>query len=247
MPYLCRRLQKYSNRKSPNKTEVKLTSQTTHPDYTTLVDPLCYAKRVKNKHYVSPSFRRREGAGGELNSGLFWLTNINYLLPMRHNLEQTLLDKITDTPALTQKIKAWQAEGKKIVFTNGVFDLLHLGHITYMAKAAELGDKLVIGLNSDASVKRLKGESRPVNDQSNRAALLAALFFIDGIVIFEDDTPRDLIATLLPDVLVKGADYTVDQIAGAKEVLANGGVVKTISLVEGYSSTSIINKIRGQK
>lgn len=166
---------------------------------------------------------------------------------MRHNLEQTLLDKITDTPALTQKIKAWQAEGKKIVFTNGVFDLLHLGHITYMAKAAELGDKLVIGLNSDASVKRLKGESRPVNDQSNRAALLAALFFIDGIVIFEDDTPRDLIATLLPDVLVKGADYTVDQIAGAKEVLANGGVVKTISLVEGYSSTSIINKIRGQK
>ncbi|AMR32082.1 D-beta-D-heptose 1-phosphate adenosyltransferase [Mucilaginibacter sp. PAMC 26640] len=165
---------------------------------------------------------------------------------MRNNLEQTLLNKIADTPTLAEKIREWKSEGKKIVFTNGVFDLLHLGHITYMAKAAELGDKLVIGLNSDASVKRLKGESRPVNDQSNRAALLAALFFIDGVVIFEDDTPRDLIVTLMPDVLVKGADYTVDQIAGAKEVLANGGEVKTITLVDGYSSTSIINKIRGQ-
>lgn len=163
---------------------------------------------------------------------------------MRHNLEQTLLDKITDTPTLAARIQAWKAEGKKIVFTNGVFDLLHLGHITYMAKAAELGDKLVIGLNADASVKRLKGESRPVNDQSNRAALLAALFFVDGIVIFEEDTPRDLIVTLMPDILVKGADYTIENIAGAKEVLANGGEVKTISLVEGYSSTSIINKIR---
>ena len=165
---------------------------------------------------------------------------------MRYNLEQTLLDKITNVPGLAQKMKAWKNEGKKIVFTNGVFDLLHLGHITYMAKAAELGDKLIIGLNSDASVKRLKGESRPVNDQNNRAALLAALFFVDGIVIFEEDTPRDLIITLMPDVLVKGADYTVDQIAGAQEVLANGGEVKTISLVEGYSSTSIINKIRGK-
>jgi rfaE bifunctional protein nucleotidyltransferase chain/domain len=165
---------------------------------------------------------------------------------MRSNLEQTLLTKIATVPSLISQIQGWKSEGKRIVFTNGVFDLLHLGHITYLAKAAELGDKLIIGLNADASVKRLKGESRPVNDQNNRAALLAALFFVDSVVLFEEDTPRELITQLLPDVLVKGADYTVENIAGAKEVLANGGEVKTISLVEGYSSTSIINKIRGQ-
>ncbi|RYU89915.1 D-glycero-beta-D-manno-heptose 1-phosphate adenylyltransferase [Mucilaginibacter terrigena] len=165
---------------------------------------------------------------------------------MRHDLEKTLLDKIATLPQLTTGIAAWKSQGKKVVFTNGVFDLLHLGHITYLSKAAELGDKLIIGLNADASVKRLKGENRPVNDQNNRAALLAALFFVDAVILFEEDTPRDLISQLLPDVLVKGADYTVENIAGAKEVLANGGEVKTITLVEGYSSTSIINKIRAQ-
>jgi rfaE bifunctional protein nucleotidyltransferase chain/domain len=165
---------------------------------------------------------------------------------MRNNLERTLLDKITDMPVLQNKITGWKSDGNKLVFTNGVFDLLHLGHITYLSKAAELGDKLIIGLNTDASVKRLKGESRPVNDQSNRAALLAALFFVDAVILFEEDTPRELITQLMPDVLIKGADYTVENIAGAKEVLANGGEVKTISLVEGYSSTSIINKIKGQ-
>jgi rfaE bifunctional protein nucleotidyltransferase chain/domain len=127
-----------------------------------------------------------------------------------------------------------------------VFDLLHLGHITYMAKAAELGDKLIIGLNSDASVKRLKGENRPVNDQSNRAALLATMYFIDAVVVFEEDTPLNLITQIMPDILVKGADYSVENIAGAKEVLANGGEVKTITLVEGHSSTNIINKIKSQ-
>jgi rfaE bifunctional protein nucleotidyltransferase chain/domain len=165
---------------------------------------------------------------------------------MRHNLEQTLLTKITTLPQLISDIAAWKGEGKKVVFTNGVFDLPHLGHITYLAKAAELGDKLIIGLNTDASVKRLKGESRPVNDQNNRAALLAALFFVDAVILFEEDTPRELITKLLPDVLIKGADYTIENIAGAKEVLANGGEVKTISLVEGYSSTNIINKIKAQ-
>jgi rfaE bifunctional protein nucleotidyltransferase chain/domain len=127
-----------------------------------------------------------------------------------------------------------------------VFDLLHWGHITYMAKAAELGDKLIIGLNSDASVKRLKGENRPVNDQSNRAALLATMYFIDAVVVFEEDTPLNLITQIMPDILVKGADYSVENIAGAKEVLANGGEVKTITLVEGHSSTNIINKIKSQ-
>jgi rfaE bifunctional protein nucleotidyltransferase chain/domain len=165
---------------------------------------------------------------------------------MRHDLEKTLLSKIVTQPQLSANIAAWKSEGKRVVFTNGVFDLLHLGHITYLSKAAELGDKLIIGLNADASVKRLKGEGRPVNDQNNRAALLAALFFVDAVVLFNEDTPRELITQLMPDVLVKGADYTVENIAGAKEVLANGGEVKTITLVEGYSSTSIINKIRAQ-
>ncbi len=166
---------------------------------------------------------------------------------MRNNLEQTLLNKICDLQTLKNKVAAWQGVGKKVVFTNGVFDLLHIGHITYMVKAAELGDKLIIGLNADSSVKRLKGESRPVNDQNSRAFLLAALFFVDCIVVFEEDTPLNLISYLLPDILVKGADYSIDNIVGAKEVIANGGEVKTITFVDGYSSTSIIKKIKGDQ
>jgi rfaE bifunctional protein nucleotidyltransferase chain/domain len=165
---------------------------------------------------------------------------------MKNNLEKTLLSKISDLQSLKASITQWQSDGKKVVFTNGVFDLLHIGHITYMAKAAELGDKLVIGLNSDSSVKRIKGEDRPVNDQNSRAALLAALFFVDAIVVFEEDTPINVIITLMPDILVKGADYSIENIVGAKEVMANGGKVKTIDFVEGYSSTSIIKKIREQ-
>ena len=165
---------------------------------------------------------------------------------MRHNIEKTLLDKICDLPQMRSQVAAWQQEGKKVVFTNGVFDLLHIGHITYLAKASELGDKLIIGLNADSSVRRIKGEDRPVNDQNSRAALLAALFFVDGIVVFEEDTPLNLITTLLPDILVKGADYAIENIVGGKEVIANGGEVRTIDFVEGYSSTSIIQKIRKQ-
>ena len=121
-------------------------------------------------------------------------------------------------------MNGWQADNKRVVFTNGVFDLLHIGHITYLAKAAELGDKLIIGLNADCSVKRIKGESRPVNDQNSRAFLLAAMYFVDGIVVFEEDTPLNIITALMPDILVKGSDYSVENIVGAKEVLANGGV-----------------------
>src|ERR1700744_5835044 len=131
---------------------------------------------------------------------------------MRHNLEQTILDIITDLGKLKAKSEKWKAEGCKVVFTNGVFDLLHIGHVTYLAKAAELGDKLIIGLNSDASVKRIKGDDRPVNDQNSRALLLAVMLFIDAIVVFEEDTPQQLIATLLPDILVKGADYAIENI-----------------------------------
>ncbi|NCD69826.1 D-glycero-beta-D-manno-heptose 1-phosphate adenylyltransferase [Mucilaginibacter sp. R11] len=157
-----------------------------------------------------------------------------------------MVNKVCTLPALLQKVAQWKADGQKLVFTNGVFDLIHTGHITYLAQAAELGDKLIIGLNSDASVKRLKGESRPVNHQDSRALLLSAFFFIDAIVIFGEDTPANLINAIMPDILVKGGDYTIENIVGAKEVMANGGEVKTINFVEGYSSTSIINKIRTQ-
>jgi rfaE bifunctional protein nucleotidyltransferase chain/domain len=165
---------------------------------------------------------------------------------MRSDIEKTLINKITDLSSLKETITTWQNNNNKVVFTNGVFDLLHIGHITYLAKAAELGDKLIIGLNADSSVKRIKGESRPVNDQNSRAMLLAALFFVDAIVVFEEDTPLNLIISLLPDILVKGADYAIENIVGGKEIIANGGEVKTINFVEGYSSTSIIQRIKGK-
>lgn len=165
---------------------------------------------------------------------------------MSKDLEKELLDKIMSRELLKQTVTEWKAKHQKIVFTNGCFDLLHIGHLTYMARAAELGDKLIIGLNADSSVRLLKGEGRPVNNQQSRAALLAALFFVDAVVIFEEETPQSLIADLLPDVLVKGGDYTIDKIVGAKEVMANGGEVKTLTFVDGYSSTSIIEKIRQQ-
>jgi rfaE bifunctional protein nucleotidyltransferase chain/domain len=163
---------------------------------------------------------------------------------MKSNIQQTLADKTVDLSSLKNKVNTWQNGAQRVVFTNGVFDVLHIGHITYLSRAAELGDKLIIGLNSDSSVKRIKGESRPINSQDNRAALLAALFFVDAIVIFSEDTPLNLITTLMPDILVKGADYSVDNIVGAKEVIANGGEVKTIDFVEGHSSTSTIQKIK---
>jgi len=165
---------------------------------------------------------------------------------MRAQLEHTLLSKIIDVTSVKRKIASWKFLGQKVVFTNGVFDLLHTGHITYLVKAAELGERLIIGLNTDTSVKRLKGDDRPVNNQESRALLLAALFFVDAIVLFDNDTPLNLITELMPDILVKGADYTIDSIIGGKEVIANGGEVKTIDFVEGYSSTAIIQKIRNQ-
>ena len=165
---------------------------------------------------------------------------------MRNQLENTLLNKITDVETLKRRIAAWKFLGQKVVFTNGVFDLLHTGHITYMVKAAELGERLIIGLNADASVKRIKGDDRPVNNHETRALILASLFFVDAVVLFEEDTPLNLITELMPDVLVKGADYNIENIVGGKEVIANGGEVKTIDFVEGHSSTSIIQRIKGQ-
>lgn len=163
---------------------------------------------------------------------------------MDNQIKEKIRAKLLDLAALKTLTDEWKKKGEKVVFTNGVFDLVHTGHITYMADAASLGTKLIIGLNSDSSVKRLKGPDRPVNDEQSRALLLAAFFFIDAIVIFDEDTPLNLISTLLPDVLAKGGDYTVETIVGAKEVMANGGEVKVISFVDGFSSTAIIKKIR---
>jgi len=155
----------------------------------------------------------------------------------------SISEKIYTLQTLIEKVKDWKKQGKKVVFTNGVFDLLHKGHIFSLSQAAKEGDKLIIGLNSDSSVKKLKGETRPINDQDARALLLAALTMIDAVVIFEEDTPLNLITSILPDVLVKGGDYTVDEIAGAKEVIDNGGKVVINPILDGYSTTAIINAI----
>jgi len=151
--------------------------------------------------------------------------------------------KIYSLTGIIEKVNQWKKEKKKIVFTNGVFDLLHKGHIFSLSQAAKEGDILIIGLNSDVSVKRLKGDTRPVNDQDARALLLAALSMVDAVIIFEEDTPLKLITSILPDVLVKGGDYTVDEIAGAKEVIANGGKVVINPILDGFSTTAIINAI----
>ena len=154
-------------------------------------------------------------------------------------------DKIVDWSKAKAIINGWKKAGDKIVFTNGCFDILHLGHVDYLEKARLIGDKLVLALNTDASVKRQsKGPERPINDQTSRARLLASLFFVDLVVFFEEETPYDIIAYLLPDILVKGDDYSVENIVGADIVINNGGVVKTVPLVKGYSTTSIINKIK---
>lgn len=157
---------------------------------------------------------------------------------------QNIPQKIFTKEALLQEVMRWRLKNKKIVFTNGVFDILHTGHIASLHEAASHGDVLIIGLNSDASVKRLKGTARPVNPQDARALLLASLLVTDAIVIFDEDTPRDLIVSVMPDVLVKGGDYTKEQIAGAKEVEANGGKVVLAQMVPDISTTAIIEKMK---
>lgn len=152
--------------------------------------------------------------------------------------------KILSREEAKKQVEHWQAEGKKIVFTNGCFDIVHLGHIDYLEKAQALGDKLVLGLNTDASVQRLKGETRPVVNEYARARMMSAMSFIDAVTLFDEETPKELIETLCPNILVKGDDYTVENIVGANFVMARGGEVKTISLVKGYSTSAIIQKIK---
>ena len=156
-------------------------------------------------------------------------------------------DKIFTLKELTHQLNRWRLLSKKIVFTNGVFDILHEGHIASLGEAATYGHILIVGLNADTSVKRLKGESRPVNTESSRSLIMASLVMVDAVILFEDDTPLNLITAILPDVLVKGGDYTIDEIVGAKEVLANGGEVKIVPILEGFSTTGIIEKMKGSK
>ena len=141
-------------------------------------------------------------------------------------------------------IEAWKKDQQKIVFTNGCFDILHLGHIDYLEKAKAKGDKLVLGLNSDHSVQLLKGDSRPINKIKARSRMMAALAFVDLVIIFEEDTPLTLIEHLMPDVLVKGGDYEIGNIVGANIVLAKGGTVETITFTDGYSTTKLINELK---
>ena len=141
-------------------------------------------------------------------------------------------------------IKKIKAERKKIVFTNGCFDLLHVGHIRYLSHAKKLGDFLIIGLNSDRSVKKLKGKDRPINSFEDRAILLSALNSVDLVIKFEEQTPENLIKDIVPDILVKGGDYNIEDIVGYQTVIQNGGQVKTLSFYDGYSSTNYINKIK---
>ncbi|MDQ6980103.1 MAG: D-glycero-beta-D-manno-heptose 1-phosphate adenylyltransferase [Ghiorsea sp.] len=140
--------------------------------------------------------------------------------------------------------ETWAEQGQRVVFTNGCFDLLHPGHIQYLNDAKALGDKLILGLNADASISRLKGDSRPINPLKDRAAMLMGLKSMDAVVAFEEDTPQNLITLLLPDVLVKGGDYTADDIVGAKEVRDTGGEVIVVPFLEGYSSSKLIERIK---
>ncbi len=153
-------------------------------------------------------------------------------------------NKIVTTAQLQRKLAVWRLSSQKIVFTNGCFDILHAGHVLSLAGAASFGNRLIVGLNSDASVKRLKSENRPIQTEGSRALLLAAMHFVDLVVIFEDDTPENLIHLVNPDVLVKGGDYQIKDIAGARWVLDQGGKVELINYLDNNSSTSIIKKIK---
>jgi len=151
--------------------------------------------------------------------------------------------KLLGPEEAVEQIRNWKSAGKKVVFSNGCFDILHAGHVHYLAAARELGDVLVIGLNSDVSVRRLKGELRPVCSELDRAAVLCALEAVDAVTLFDEDTPEALIGLLCPDILVKGADWPVERIAGARAVLESGGSVQTLPLLEERSTSGIIETI----
>lgn len=157
---------------------------------------------------------------------------------------QQISVKIQDWEQITKTVGRWKTNGERIVFTNGCFDLLHYGHLHYLAEAADLGDRLIIGLNAAASVRRLKGAHRPINDELTRRHQMAALAFVDAVVVFEEDTPFELIKLIVPDILVKGGDWQPEQIVGSDIVQAAGGKVYSLPYIEGYSTTSIEQKIK---
>ncbi|HLY70855.1 MAG TPA: D-glycero-beta-D-manno-heptose 1-phosphate adenylyltransferase [Puia sp.] len=152
-------------------------------------------------------------------------------------------EKIFTLPELLRQINRWRLLDKTIAFTNGCFDILHQGHIFSLSQAASEADYLVVGVNADVSVRKLKGENRPVNNEQSRAFLLGSLLMTDAVVIFEEDTPLNLIKMVLPDVLVKGGDYSIEEIVGAKEVIANGGKVVINPILPGFSTSALLEKI----
>jgi rfaE bifunctional protein nucleotidyltransferase chain/domain len=152
--------------------------------------------------------------------------------------------KIVSLEEATVLVDKWKLQGETIVFTNGCFDIVHIGHVDYLEKARNLGSKLVLGLNTDHSIRRIKGEKRPIVAENARARIMAALGFVDAVILFEEDTPLRLIQTIKPDILVKGDDYMVENIIGADFVIENGGKVETIPLVKGFSTSNIIEKIK---
>jgi rfaE bifunctional protein nucleotidyltransferase chain/domain len=156
---------------------------------------------------------------------------------------QWIQNRILDRTGLVRSCAAWRASGRSVVFTNGCFDILHRGHLDYLSRAASFGNMLVVGVNSDASVRRLKGPLRPVNNEADRLYALASLLVVDAVCLFDEDTPAALIEAVRPDVLAKGGDYTIDTIVGAREVQARGGRVEVIPFVPGYSTTGLIEKI----
>jgi len=154
--------------------------------------------------------------------------------------------KIMTGARLQRRLAAWRRQRKRIVFTNGCFDLIHPGHVRYLRAAKRCGDVLVVGLNSDASVRRLKGPERPLVSQDDRCEVVAALEMVDGVTLFDEDTPRELIAALQPDVLVKGGDWSPDRIVGADLVRARGGTVRSLQFAKGYSTSALVRRIRGK-
>ena len=155
-----------------------------------------------------------------------------------------LNNKICSFEKLRDNVNAWKQAGEEVVFTNGCFDIIHKGHIEVLAQTADLGDRLIVGLNADSSIQKLKGKNRPIIDEQSRAILLASLSFVDAVVLFSEDTPSNLISTLKPDVLAKGGDYEISTIVGHKVVQENGGQVILVPFVDGFSSTMIIDKIK---
>jgi rfaE bifunctional protein nucleotidyltransferase chain/domain len=165
---------------------------------------------------------------------------------MSTNVANATTDKrILDLVQVQRMVNIWRMKGDRIVFTNGCFDVLHRGHVEYLQEAAAIGDRLIIGVNSDASVRRLgKADDRPFNDQDSRAKVLSALRFVDAVVVFDQDTPLELITAIGPDVLVKGGDWKAEDMIGSDIVIGRGGEVHSLKLVSGFSTTALVEKIR---